>query len=163
MVNIKKCSVNDLKQIKHISELTYKKTFSHLNTQENMSSYIEQAFNLQTLKEEIENPNSTFYIAYVENNIAGYLKINEDDAQTDINDCESIEIQRIFILEEFQGKGIGKLFINHVYKIAKEKQKSYIWLGVWEHNQKAISFYKIIFMQHVNLTKNKMTLKGLFI
>jgi ribosomal protein S18 acetylase RimI-like enzyme len=43
---------------------------------------------------------------------------------------------------KFQGKGLGRALIEHAIKIAWEKKKTYIWLGVWEKNEKALAFYQ---------------------
>ena len=62
-------------------------------------------------------------------------------AQTDINDANSIELERIYIKKEYKGKGLGKKLINFALQLAQEMKKDYVWLGVWEKNVDAISFY----------------------
>jgi ribosomal protein S18 acetylase RimI-like enzyme len=74
--------------------------------------------------------------------LAGYIKLNESEAQTDINDPNSMELERIYLKQPYQGKGLGKTLLNYAVNIAAENDKLYIWLGVWEKNTKAIQFYK---------------------
>lgn len=74
--------------------------------------------------------------------MAGYLRLNESPAQTDINDIQSLEIERIYVAKEFQSKGLGNVLMNQAIDIANMRKKSYVWLGVWEKNDKAILFYK---------------------
>ena len=112
------------------------------NTPENMRAYLDCAFNISKLKAELSNLNSAFYFLYKDNTIAGYLKINNFPNQTDINDNSSLEIERFYILSEFQGQGLGKYLMEKAIKIAIKLHKEYVWLGVWEHNEKAKSFYK---------------------
>jgi ribosomal protein S18 acetylase RimI-like enzyme len=38
--------------------------------------------------------------------------------------------------------GVGQLLIEKAYQVAQIKKVKYIWLGVWEHNTRAIQFYK---------------------
>ncbi len=45
-------------------------------------------------------------------------------------------------MKDYQRMGLGQLIIDKAIKIAEEAQKSRIWLGVWEKNEKAIAFYK---------------------
>ena len=74
--------------------------------------------------------------------MSGYIKLNEYKAQTDIYDPRSLEIERIYVTKEFQGKGLGSALMNKAIDIAVTRKKSYVWLGVWERNHKAILFYK---------------------
>ena len=84
---------------------------------------------------------STFYFCYCNGQLAGYLKLNVGAAQSDVKDDEALEIERIYILNEFQGKGIGKWLTEQTKQKAKQLKKAYVWLGVWEENKAAIRFY----------------------
>lgn len=87
-------------------------------------------------------PLHRFFFLYVDDKLAGYLKLNEAPSQTDINDAESLEIERIYVLSCFQGAGLGRYLMEQAIRIAAEREKKYVWLGVWEKNEKAIRFYK---------------------
>lgn len=89
----------------------------------------------------METEGSAFYFIYYGNNPAGYLKINYSPAQTDINDPDSLEVERIYVKHEFKKKGLGAGLISHAAELAQESGKRYLWLGVWEKNKEAIAFY----------------------
>lgn len=139
--SIKKCSLEDLELLCKISRETFYQTFADSNTKENMSAYLDSAYNEEKLYKELCNPDSSFFFIYADERLAGYLKINEFPSQTDINDIDSLELERIYILKEFQGAGLGKDLLEHTISIAIEHGKKYIWLGVWEHNERAKRFY----------------------
>ena len=67
--------------------------------------------------------------------------MNFGTAQTELQDNQGLEIERIYVLESFQGTKIGKALFEKTLHIAKEKNLNFIWLGVWENNLKAIQFY----------------------
>ena len=46
------------------------------------------------------------------------------------------------MLEKYHGMKIGQALFDKALKIAQDRKSEYLWLGVWEHNQKAIKFYK---------------------
>lgn len=141
-INIKKCALEDSRQLQEISYETFNETFKHQNSPENMNAYLEKAFNLKQLEKELANISSQFLFVYFNNEVAGYLKVNTDDAQSEEMDEESLEIERIYIKNKFQKHGLGKYLLNHAMEIAKERNKKKIWLGVWEKNENAIAFYK---------------------
>lgn len=45
-------------------------------------------------------------------------------------------------MQEFHGKKVGQILFEKALNLAKDKGCDYVWLGVWEENHCAISFYK---------------------
>jgi diamine N-acetyltransferase len=141
-IKIKKCTIEDLHTLQEISYETFNDTFKHQNSSENMEAYLERAFNLKQLEKELSTMSSEFFFVYFKNEVAGYLKVNINEAQTEDLDDESLEIERIYIRKSFQMHGLGKYLINKALEKAVEKNKMIVWLGVWEKNENAIAFYE---------------------
>ncbi len=142
MINIRQCTFEDLYKLQEISYETFNETFKHQNSPENMNAYLEKAFNVKQLEKELSNVSSQFYFVYFHNEIAGYLKVNTNDAQSEEMDDDSLEIERIYIKSTFQKRGLGKYLLDKAMEIAIEQNKRIVWLGVWEKNEKAIAFYQ---------------------
>ncbi len=141
-INIKKCTLEDSRKLLEISYETFNETFKHQNSPENMNAYLERAFNLKQLEKELSTISSQFFFVYFNNEVAGYLKVNTDDAQSEEMGDEALEIERIYIKSKFQKYGLGKYLLNKAMEIAMERNKKKIWLGVWGKNENAIAFYK---------------------
>ncbi|MCM3585738.1 GNAT family N-acetyltransferase [Mesobacillus maritimus] len=141
-INIMKCTLEDLHTLQNISYETFNETFKDQNSPENMSTYLEKAFNLAQLEKELTNPASQFFFVTVNEEVTGYLKVNTDDAQSEDMGDESLEIERIYIKSKFQKHGLGKILFNHAMDLASKNKKTKIWLGVWEKNLNAIAFYE---------------------
>jgi ribosomal protein S18 acetylase RimI-like enzyme len=139
---IKKIDLSDLVQLQYIGRLTFYETFAAFNTEENMLKYLGESFSDERLNNELTNPNSEFYFAYDKNEIIGYLKINFGQSPSELKVDNALEIERIYVLKNYQGKKVGQLFHDMAVDIARKKQLKYVWLGVWEENTKAINFYK---------------------
>jgi ribosomal protein S18 acetylase RimI-like enzyme len=131
----------DLEYLQAISKKTFFETFAMSNSKENMDKYLSESLSSSQLLKELNNENSQFYFASLSNNILGYLKVNFGTAQTELEDVNALEIERIYVLKEFHGKQIGQLLYQKAIEIAKERDLNYVWLGVWENNQRAIRFY----------------------
>jgi ribosomal protein S18 acetylase RimI-like enzyme len=140
-IEIKRITVQELDQLKEIGRKTFHETFSESNDDENMKKYLDEKFSSDKLTEELNNTNSEFYFATLENNVIGYLKVNFGESQTELKDDTALEIERIYVSKEFHGKKVGQLLYEKAIQIAKDKDVHYVWLGVWEENLKAISFY----------------------
>lgn len=139
---ISKAKLADLNELLIVAAKTFYDTFSEVNTEEDMKMYLAEHFTFEKLSSEFNNPNSEFYIATLNDRITGYLKINFEPAQTESNQNNTIEIERIYVLKEFQGHKVGNLLLDKAFEAAKQKKINFVWLGVWEKNVKAISFYK---------------------
>jgi ribosomal protein S18 acetylase RimI-like enzyme len=152
-IEIRKVGLSDIAQLQTIGRQTFYETFSTLNTEENMSRYLEDSFSLSKLEVEVSNPDTELYLAIVENKVIGYLKVNYGSSQTELKDNTSLEIERIYVLKEFQEKHVGRLLVEKAIDIASTLKVSYVWLGVWERNTKAIEFYEkngfVAFDKHI--------------
>lgn len=139
---INKVSAEDVEIIQSLGIQTFSETFAEDNTEEAMKKYLEESFNTEKIKSELNNPDSHFYIAWEEDNPVGYLKVNTGNAQTELQDDTSLEIERIYVKKSHHGKKVGQLLYDQALETARQLSKSYLWLGVWEENLRALQFYK---------------------
>ncbi len=142
MITIRKVELAEAGSLLDFSKKTFYDFFAHLNDLSNIDAYSAVAFTLDKITSELSNPNSQFYFAMFNGQLAGYLKLNFGDAQTELQDKKALEIERIYVSAGHHGKHIGRSLLNFATDIARDKQLEYVWLGVWEHNDKAIGFYK---------------------
>ena len=152
-IQIVRVAPNEIEQLQKIGRQTFQETFSESNSEENMKTYLEEGFSSEKLITELNDKNSEFYFAKSDNEVIGYLKLNFGESQTELKDNKALEIERIYVSKEFHGKNIGQLLYNKAIEIAKNKKVDYVWLGVWEENLRAISFYKkngfVAFDKHI--------------
>jgi len=141
-MEIIKAQASDVDNLLKLSWRTFYESFNHLNTPGNMEFYMRKAFTSDKLLSELLNPFSEFYLVKEGVDLIGYLKVNKCSAQSDIHDDHSLEIERIYIDQPYQGKGLGAKLLDFAKARAKELELEYVWLGVWEVNSDAIRFYK---------------------
>lgn len=141
-ITVQKISISDLPALQKIGRQTFYETFASSNTEENINKYLEEGFSEDKLTTELEDQNAEFYFATLDNEVIGYLKLNFGASQTELKDDKALEIERIYVLQEFHGKKVGQILYNKAIEVAKDKKSDYVWLGVWEENPRAISFYK---------------------
>ena len=149
----RRITLDDLEKLQNIGRKTFEETFSESNSEENMRNYLEEGFSKEKLTAELKNKDSEFYFATLKDEVIGYLKVNFGESQTELKDSKALEIERIYVSKEFHGKSVGQILYDKAIEIAKQKGSEYVWLGVWEHNPRAISFYKkngfVAFDKHV--------------
>lgn len=141
-LTFRRCTNLDLEELVNISTETFAAAFEQANDAEDFKKYMDFAFNNKKLLSELENENSRFYFVFEKEELVGYFKLNENEAQTDIKDKHSFELERIYVVGTYQGKKIGAWVLQQVLELTQKEGKHYLWLGVWEKNTAAIRFYQ---------------------
>ena len=140
-LNIKKASLSDADIISKISVETFIETFAKQNTEQNMDLFLKECFNVEAVKKELLNPEISYFLAYSNNELVGYTKICTA-AHADFNTENALEIARIYVLKAYQSKKVGAALMKFIMDYAQINKFEIVWLGVWEFNPKAISFYE---------------------
>ena len=135
-------TISDVPILRGIARDTFTETFSEANKAEDMDRYLAERFSEDQLARELSNPESFFYVAEVNGHVVGYLKLNTAHAQTEPQAADALEIERIYVLSNYHGNGIGQALYHHAMSVAQGRKASYVWLGVWEHNHRALRFYE---------------------
>ncbi|QKX07097.1 GNAT family N-acetyltransferase [Aquimarina sp. TRL1] len=152
-MRIRPVEKKEAEQLRVIGIATFEDTYGSLNTPENMKIYLEKNFSKKQLLKELDNPDSKFYFLEEQEKVLGYLKINVGSSQTEYCLDEALEVERIYILSIYQGRGYGSKLLDKAVEIAKTAGVKNIWLGVWEKNLKAINFYQkngfVVFHTHI--------------
>lgn len=138
---IRVATAEDAALIAVISRQTFYETFASRNSSGNMEKFMQEVFSEETLMKEVGAPGNIFLLAYDGDHPVGYVRMRESDNPPELKGTDTIEIARIYATAASIGKGVGKALMQHCLQIAEEKNKKMIWLGVWEHNQRAIDFY----------------------
>lgn len=134
--------VEQLGALQQIAEQTFVETFAASNSASDMAAYVADRLSEAQLLHELQQPGSRFYFAFLNDQLAGYLKLNTGAAQSHPEMPEALEIERIYVLKAFQGQKIGRFLLQKAFEEARLMQAPYVWLGVWEENQQAIRFYE---------------------
>ncbi|TRX52669.1 GNAT family N-acetyltransferase [Fulvivirga sp. M361] len=141
-IEITKATLTELEELRKLSIKTFKDTYGHQNTTQDMALYLEENFSLSALRDQLLNPDSEFFFARNNQLIAGYIKVNYGNAQTELQNKTGLELERIYVIKEAQGSGLGRLLLQKAIHRAKEVGLEHVWLGVWEKNLKAVRFYE---------------------
>jgi ribosomal protein S18 acetylase RimI-like enzyme len=132
----------DAALIARLSRRTFQDSFAKFNTKQNMDKFMNVQFTEDLLMAEVDDPLNIFLLACIDNKPVGYVKLCESKNPPALDKIDAIEIARIYSDQKTIGKGVGKAMMLQCIEIGKGKKKKAIWLGVWEHNEQALSFYK---------------------
>jgi ribosomal protein S18 acetylase RimI-like enzyme len=150
-MKIKIADIDDITLLCEIGIKTFVETYGNQNTPEDLKKYLEEKFNEKQILDEILIPNTIFLLVELETEIIGYAKMRVNLVENP--DMKSLEIERIYISKDYHGQKYGAMLMQKCIDVAIENNYESIWLGVWEHNPKAINFYQKwgfeIFGEHI--------------
>ena len=118
----------------------YNQHYLHLWPNKNSSPYIESSFTSKVLLEEEINTNTILFLIYKNKQAIGVLKITLNSSLAPYSGQEALLVDKIYLLNKYSGKGIGKKILQFVMLRAKELKKKVVWLDTMQKG-KALDFY----------------------
>ncbi|MEO7801157.1 MAG: GNAT family N-acetyltransferase [Ginsengibacter sp.] len=143
MITIRPATIDDAPLLSEMGAQTFYDTFNGTCTEEDMSQFLELYYNLPQVQKELNDSQDYYYLAFFSEMPAGYLRVKESNSDIPLVKLyRSIELKRIYVVKEFQSQKIGAALLNFAFDFATEKNYKAIYLSVWEHNSRALNFYK---------------------
>lgn len=141
-VVITRADVTDAEMLTELSITTFVEAFAADNRKEDMDKYIADEMNVRKLTEELGERDNRFFIARLNGDVAGYAKIRTLKKPPQLQDKRAVELERIYVVKKYHDKKIGAALMNVCLDYALSNHFEIMWLGVWEHNYRAVNFYK---------------------
>ena len=142
-IKMRRITFKDVPALSFIAKKTFYDTFTGTCSEDDMSDFLERFYNENTLAEEVANDNFQYFFAELGEEIVGYILFSDGEVSFDeIKGSTSLELKRLYVLNEYHGKGIAHDMMNFFLDFARVQGYDTAFLGVWEHNIKAQKFYQ---------------------
>jgi GNAT superfamily N-acetyltransferase len=125
-----------------IGRETFAATFGPDNTPEDMAAYLDGAFGPEQQAAELADPAVRFIIAEAGGEAAGYCQLSFGPGPAVVSGARPMEIVRIYARQAWIGQGVGARLMRAALDEAARAGCDAAWLGVWERNPRAITFYR---------------------
>lgn len=141
---IRPATVSDAKQLRELAIRTFCDTFADSAEPDDMAAYIATAFSQAQVKSEILDGCNLFLLLFsAEEDVpCGYLKLRQGTTEDCLSCDRPIELARLYVDKSVLRQGYGSALMQAAIEKARELGHDVLWLGVWEHNVKAIAFYQ---------------------
>lgn len=168
-ITYRKATVADAVKLSVLYKQVYIQTYGYEGVSDEFANFVTRQFSVERLQDLIINQPDNLIVAVYKNNLVGVAEI-EMDKKCPVGNTIAPELNKLYILEWFCGKGIGFNLLAEAEKVVRSKGINQMWLWVLETNERAISFYKkqgyrIIgkasFQMEVNTYENFVMLKEL--
>lgn len=142
MIQVRNAEPSDYELLATLGRRAFFEAFGAFNDPDDMQAYLDLAFDKERIREQLEDRANTFFIATINDQPAGYAKLKRGTTVPELGVERVIQLERIYALQDFLGKRIGKALMEECIKVAKGEGFEKMWLSVWQPNQRAITFYE---------------------
>ena len=112
---------------------TFRETFEPDNRAEDVAAYVDVTYSVARQEAEIADSRRTTLMAESFSDLVAFAQTREGDAP--------IELLRFYVDRAWHGRGVAHTLMAAVFAAARARGAQTLWLGVWEHNARAIAFY----------------------
>ncbi|MEM6685613.1 MAG: GNAT family N-acetyltransferase [Bacteroidota bacterium] len=141
MIHIRKATTNDIAAISQIGRTTFLETYLPNTPKEAVESFVEHAFDLDTLRAEFKQERVYYFLCFLEETLVGYAKIELNSPNNTVEATRVTKLDRFYVLKAFHGQKLGAQLFNHLVHFSKTQQQQGIWLYVLITNERALRFY----------------------
>lgn len=141
---IRNANTEDINTLVQIARKSFYDTFAKFpeNSPDDLQSYLDKHYTDEALTAELAETNTGYFVAEIDGQLVGYAKLKQNSREEGITGANPIELCRLYNLQEYIGKGIGKALMLKCLEFAEANGHDTLWLGVWEDNELAINFYR---------------------
>jgi ribosomal protein S18 acetylase RimI-like enzyme len=144
ILKVRKSDSKDAETLARIAWKSFYDAFAEhpKNAPEDLNAYMQEAFSVAAIAADLADNENVYFVAELDGELVGYAKLKLDSREQCTSGDRPIELCRLYSLNEYIGKGIGKTLMLKCLDFAKQNGHDFMWLGVWEYNYRAQDFYR---------------------
>lgn len=142
-LRIRRATIDDAAKLADFAARVFIETFGDENDPEDLRDHVEQSYNLAQQSAEIRDASTaTWLVERDDGSLVGYAQICRKRAPPHVGAAKPVEIYRFYIDRSAHGSGLAHRLMSTAFAQAREWGADIVWLGVWEHNPRAMKFYR---------------------
>ena len=138
---LRPATLEDAATLADLGSRTFRETFEPLYEPADFEAFLAEAYGPAIQRSELADPSRPALLLELDGAPAGFAQLRLDHRESCIPGARPAELQRIYLLQAAQGGGRGAALMAACESLARERGADVLWLGVWEHNAKALAFY----------------------
>lgn len=138
MFEIKKAGIDDIPLIRELTFRVWPQTYASILSREQIDYMLDMMYSEASLNKQMSQGGCHFIIVYDDGNPVGFASYNEEEAGR-------WKLNKIYVLQNQQGKGTGKYVINYIIEEIKKQNGSSLFLQVNRYNNAKVFYEKLGF------------------
>lgn len=142
MIQILKATLENAELIAKIGKESFIESHGNSASIEDINLFIQKNYSINSIRQELRNPNLIYHIIYFDMKAAGFSKIELNINNKDIVGSNVTKLDRLYLLKSFYNQSLGSKLLDFNIQLSRQNKQRGIWLAVWVENERAINFYK---------------------
>jgi len=139
-MELRKAFLKDIIELKNICINAYSLNFHNHWNDGGLEWYLDNEFSDKRLTLDLTDKNTEYYFIEHQEKQVGFIKIKINLPSNFIEN--SVELEKIYVLPECKGMGVGKMALKDIIGKIENKGKKSLFLCVIDTNDSAIAFYE---------------------
>jgi ribosomal protein S18 acetylase RimI-like enzyme len=132
----------DASALAQLAEATFRDTFAASNTAANIDAHCRASYGPVIQARELADPHMHALVAEHEGRPVAYAQLRLAAAPPCVAGRVPGEILRLYVHRDWHGRGLAQRLMDACLAALGARGADVAWLGVWEHNPRAIAFYR---------------------
>jgi len=142
VVALRDANPADAGALADLAEQSFRDTFGAANSRDDMDAHCAANFGLERQLDEITNPDWRTIVALEDDTLIAFGQLCRSKPPFAVPARRPMEIFRLYVDRPWHGRGVAPLLMDALLSRARTEDADGAWLGVWEHNPRAIAFYR---------------------
>jgi diamine N-acetyltransferase len=141
-IKVRRATPEDANLLASLATVSFYEAYFEQDDSHDLSNYLVENFSPSVISTDLSGAESIYLIAFRDGKAVGYAKLRNGEVHESVTSPNVIELQRCYLIERVWGTGIGDVLLDRCFAEARAMGKEVLWLGVWEENQRGLSFYR---------------------
>ena len=141
VIHIRRGVLEDAALLAGFAAKTFADTFGVDNNPEDLQAHLERSYGVAQQSRELLDPDEVTLLAFWGETLVAYAQVRRKPAPECVTQANPVEVHRFYVDRPAHGQGVAQALMAEAKRVALELGGLHVWLGVWEHNPRAIAFY----------------------
>jgi ribosomal protein S18 acetylase RimI-like enzyme len=134
--------IPDAEAIAALLRQVFTQTYAQAIPPGTLQRYLHQTFSPTALALKLAQPNTLNLIAEANHTIIAFSRVEPQPVPHHPEHAHAAELAKFYVDAEFHGRGLASPLLAETLDAARQRGWRTLWLCVWQHNPRAIAFYR---------------------
>jgi diamine N-acetyltransferase len=141
-IPIRPADASDAGALAALARRTFSETFAAANDPADLAAFLDATYGTDIQLAELRDAALSYLVAERDGALVGYALLRRNAVLPCISDPTAVELQRLYVSSDCHGTGLAQRLMTACIDTARTAGATTLFLGVWEHNPRAIRFYE---------------------
>ncbi len=142
VVRIRRAEPQDAAALAELATRTFRDTFGADNRPEDLEVHLAEAYGETRQLRELLAADVRTLVAVNGGALVAFAQLRDGDQPGSVTAADAVELWRFYVDRPWHGQGVAQRLMRAVLGEARAMGAESVWLGVWEHNPRALAFYR---------------------